>query len=78
MNRLRLSAATAASAALLGSLAPMAPASEGSAFGRHVASCAQEHLGQRAAPPAVVCTMPDGTTMTFATFGAMVQHMRSM
>lgn len=59
-------------------LAPAALASGGSAFGRHVAGCAQEHLGRRAAPPAVVCTMPDGTTMTFPTFAAMVLHMQGM
>lgn len=52
-------------------------ASDGSALGQHVAGCAQEHLGQRT-PPSVTCTMPDGTTMTFPNFGAMVQHMRSM
>jgi len=40
--------------------------------------CAREHLGQRANPPAVTCTMPDGSTMTFPNFGAMVQHMRAM
>lgn len=59
-------------------LAPAALASDGAAFGRHVAGCAQEHLGQRAAPPAVICTMPDGTTMTFPNFGAMVLHMKGV
>jgi hypothetical protein len=53
-------------------------AADSAAFGQHVASCAREHLGQRADAPAVTCTMPDGSTMTFATFGAMVQHMRTM
>jgi len=28
--------------------------------------------------PAVVCTMPDGSTMTFPNVGAMVYHMRAM
>ena len=37
-------------AVLAAGLAPVALASDGSAFGRHVAGCAQEHLGQRAAP----------------------------
>lgn len=46
-------------------------------LGQHVATCAQEHLGQRAGAPAVTCT-DDGMTMTFPTFGAMVQHMRTM
>lgn len=45
-------------------------------FGQHVAMCAHE-LGARANAPAVTCTH-DGMTMTFATFGAMVQHMRAM
>jgi hypothetical protein len=53
-------------------------ASGGSAFGQHVAGCAQEHLGHRTAPPSVTCTMPDGTAMTFPNFGAMVQHGRNM
>lgn len=53
-------------------------AEDSAAFGQHVAACAREHLGQRPDPPAVTCTMPDGSTMTFATFGAMVQHMREM
>ena len=49
----------------------------GDSFGQHVATCAQMHLGQRDNPPAVTCTH-DGMTMTFANFGAMVQHMRAM
>jgi hypothetical protein len=32
----------------------------------------------RANPPAATCPMPDGSTMTFPSFGAMVQHMRAM
>lgn len=48
------------------------------ASGQHVAMCAKENLGQRPNPPAMTCTMPDGSTMTFPNFGAMVQHMRAM
>lgn len=43
-------------------------------FGQHVSMCAHE-IGMRADTPAVTCTH-DGMTMTFATFGAMVKHMR--
>ncbi len=57
-----------------GAAAAPSPAAE---LGQHVASCAQEHLGQREAPPAVTCTH-DGMTMSFSTFGAMVQHMQEM
>lgn len=46
-------------------------------FGRHVAACAQEHLGQRTDPPQITCTH-DGMKMTFPTFGAMVRHMQEM
>lgn len=46
----------------------------GPPFGAHVSDCAQMSLGQRAGAPAVTCTH-DGTTMTFANFGQMVQHM---
>jgi hypothetical protein len=45
-------------------------------LGQHIAMCAQQ-LGQRADPPAVTCTHDD-MTMTFATFGEMVEHMRTM
>ena len=44
-------------------------------FGQHVATGAQEHLGQREGAPSVTCRH-DGVVMTFATFGEMVQHMR--
>jgi hypothetical protein len=44
-------------------------------FGQHVASCAQEQLGQREGAPAITCAH-DGMTMTFPTFGAMVAHMK--
>jgi len=75
--RTRLIASLAASAAVLAGAAP-AVASGGPAFGQHVAGSARADLGSRAAPPSVVCQMPDGTTMTFANFGAMVHHMREM
>ena len=45
------------------------------AFGQHVAMCAQDSLGKDSNPPAVTCTH-DGQTMTFATFGEMVQYMK--
>ena len=45
-------------------------------LGQHVSSCAQMSLGQRSEAPAVTCTH-DGMTMTFPTFGAMVEHMRT-
>lgn len=66
--------AVAAAVALAG--APAALASpKASEFGRHVADCAQGHLGQRDGAPAVTCTH-EGVTMTFANFGAMVLHMK--
>lgn len=49
-------------------------ASAGS-FGQHVAMCAHQ-VGARDDAPAITCTH-DGMTMTFATFGAMVEHMRA-
>jgi len=67
-------AAAGALALTLGGSAAAAPSSSAE-FGQHVAMCAQEHLGQRDAPPAVTCTH-DEVTMTFATFGAMVEHMQ--
>jgi hypothetical protein len=51
--------------------------SPAAAFGQHVAACAKEHLGQRDAPPTVTCGH-DGMTMTFPTFGAMVEHIAEM
>jgi hypothetical protein len=67
----------AASGVLALGLAGGAAASTGPAasFGQHVAACAQEHLGQPPAVPEVACTH-DGTSMTFETFGGMVQHMQ--
>lgn len=70
-----LTAAGALALALAGNaLAGPSPSAD---FGQHVAACAQEHLGQRTSPPQVTCTH-DGMTMTFPTFGAMVQHMQEM
>ena len=70
MRRLPLLALALTLAAALTGPATAAP------FGRHVAMCAHE-LGGRASAPAVTCTH-DRMTMTFATFGAMVEHMRTM
>ena len=70
MTRLPALAATAAVALALVGPAAAEP------FGQHVAMCAHE-LGARADAPAVTCTH-DGMTMTFANFGAMVEHMRAM
>ncbi|MDH4101752.1 MAG: hypothetical protein OEW52_03495 [Thermoleophilia bacterium] len=60
----------------LGGSAAAAPG-DSADFGRHVAICAQAHLGQREASPALTCAH-DGMTMTFATFGGMVRHMQDM
>lgn len=74
MPALRRSISTLAAAGTLalgfGGNAAAAP-SASAEFGQHVASCAQEHLGQREGAPAVTCTH-DG----FPTFGAMVRHMQ--
>lgn len=75
MQRLIRSASAlgaAAGALALGGNALAAP-SPSADFGQHVATCAQEHLGQRDGAPAVTCT-DDG--MTFPNFGAMVRHMQ--
>lgn len=69
-----LTVAAVAAAVVAGTASTNAAAAE--PFGQHVAMCAQ-HLGQRADAPAVTCTH-DGMTMTFATFGAMVEHMRQL
>ena len=69
MKRISMLAAIATIAAALAGTASATP------FGQHVATCAHE-LGARDGAPAVTCTH-DGTTMTFATFGAMVEHMRA-
>lgn len=66
--------AAGALALALGGSAAAAPNSSAD-LGRHVAMCAQEHLGQRENPPALTCTH-DGMTMSFPTFGAMVAHMQ--
>ncbi len=68
----------AVGAMVIGAAGGALAAEDSATFGQHIASCAREHLGKRADAPAVTCTMPDGSTMTFATFGAMVQHMRAM
>ena len=63
-------------AALAGLSAGAAPAAgeDKGVLGRHVALCAQMHLGQRVDPPSVTCEH-DGHVHTFPTFGAMVEHM---
>lgn len=70
MKRLTSLVATAIVAATLAGTASAAP------FGQQVAMCAHE-LGARDDAPAVTCTH-DGETMTFANFGAMVEHMRTV
>lgn len=70
MLRLKILAATAVIGAGLTGTASAEP------FGEHVSMCAHE-LGARENPPAVTCTH-DGMTMTFPTFGAMVDHTRAM
>ena len=69
---IRLAAAVAATAVVAVAGAPSALAAPTpSEFGRHVAMCAQEHLGLRENAPAVTCM-----GMTFQNFGAMVLHMQ--
>ena len=70
MKHLPILAATATIAAVFAGSASAEP------FGQHVAMCAHE-LGARDGAPAVTCTH-DGMTMTFANFGAMVEHMRAI
>jgi hypothetical protein len=75
MSRLnRLTITAVAAAALAGAASTNAIAAD--PFGQHVSMCAHE-LGQRADAPAVTCTH-DGMTMTFASFGAMVEHMQTV
>lgn len=74
-RRLRLIAATLTIAAVVAGSPATALAS--APFGQMVAMCAQMHLGERANPPMVTCVC-NGRTMTFATFGAMVGHMKEM
>jgi hypothetical protein len=64
----------AAGAAVAAGLSGSALADPG--FGQNVAACAQATLGQRDNPPAVTCTCAEAS-MTFANFGAMVEHMRT-
>ena len=69
---IRLVAAVAATSLVAVAGAPSAFATPAAAeFGRHVATCAQEHLGPRENAPAVTCM-----GMTFPNFGAMVLHMQ--
>ena len=73
MTRLILAIAT--SAAIGASFSGSALADN--SFGKQVAMCAHTTPAQPANPPSVTCTH-DGMAMTFANFGEMVQHMRSM
>ena len=79
-NLVRLMAVVAAvgAAVVVPTSSALAAAPGSATSGQHVAMCAREHLGHRANPPAVTCMMPDGSTMTFPNFGAMVQHMLAM
>ena len=45
--------------------------------GQQIATCAQMTLPPTGNAPSITCTC-NGTTMTFPTFGAMVQHMLAM
>lgn len=76
MNTRRLSLALVSTAAIWGASAGSALAADSPPLGQHVSACAHARLGQRDNPPSVTCT-DNGVTMTFANFGAMVQHMRS-
>jgi hypothetical protein len=78
-NLIRLMTVVAAvGATVAGPTSTAFAAADSAAAGQHIAKCAREHLGQRENPPAITCTMPDGSTMTFPNFGAMVQHMRAI
>ena len=70
----RLTIAAVAAAILAGAVSANAIAAD--PFGQHVSMCAHE-LGSRADAPDVTCTH-DGSTMTFANFGAMVEYMRDL
>ena len=71
----RLTIAVGVAAALAAGSTGTALAAE-EPFGTHVSTCAQE-LGKRADAPALTRSH-DGMTMSFASFGAMVQHMREL
>jgi len=70
MTRLLVLASSATAALALAGTASATP------FGQHVAMCAHQ-LGARGNAPEVTCSH-DEMTMTFANFGAMVDHMRAM
>jgi hypothetical protein len=74
MSTFRRNALALTAVALLGAGAASSAAAAEQPFGAHVADCAQMDLGQRPDAPQITCTH-DGMTMTFPTFGAMVQHM---
>ncbi len=73
--RARVLGAVVAAAAVAATIPAVGQAAQtAEPFGQHVSDCAQTSLGKRANAPAVTCTH-DGQVHTFATFGAMVQHM---
>lgn len=74
-NLLRFVALIVATAGLM--VGSSATALAGDPFGQMVAMCAQMDLGERVNPPTLTCICK-GQTMTFANFGAMVQHMKGM
>lgn len=73
MTTLRFFVVLAVADAVGVSYSPAALAAD-PAFGTPISDCAHVSLGQRAGDPAVTCTH-DGLTMTFDTFGQMVEHM---
>jgi hypothetical protein len=70
---MRLFLALALAAGATAAAAPVAAASS-EPLGSQVSTCAQTMLPPLPNPPTVTCSC-NGTTMTFATFGEMVQHM---
>ena len=76
MNRAAVLAATGTAALGLAGPSAAAPAPHAD-LGQHIASCAQESLGQRESPASVTC-IHDDLVMSFPTFGALVQHVREM
>ena len=64
------------SIAVLAAVGGLSGSALADAPGQQIATCAQLALPPTADPPSITCTC-DGTVMTFANFGAMVQHMRA-
>ena len=75
MRRLLTALAVSAALAAPASATAAAPAPDDPSWlGTHVSRCADMHLPPVPSPPTIVCE-DGGMVMTFATFGAMVQHM---